>query len=64
MINENTIEVNQNIETNHIEGFNWLDNWQSKISLVILSILTVIGAALILIFKDLISKNRRVHQIV
>ena len=58
------IYINQNIETNHKEGFNWPTNWQNKISLVILSILTVIGAALILIFKDLISKNRRVHQIV
>ena len=56
--------INQNIEDNYKEGFNWVANWQSKTSLVILSILTVLGAALILIFKDFISKNRRMHQVV
>jgi NosR/NirI family transcriptional regulator, nitrous oxide reductase regulator len=45
------------------EGFNWQATWKNKLSQVTLAFLTVISAIFILIFKDAITKNRKVHII-
>jgi len=44
--------------------FNWKDNWYNKSILVILSIITVFIAILLLSFKDLLVKNRKIHGFV
>ena len=56
--------INKNIEIDINEGFNWQTNWKNKLSQVILCLLTVICAAFILIFKDTISKIRKLHLVI
>ncbi len=46
------------------EKYNWQDTWYNKSSTVILSILTVLSAAALLIFKNLYTKYRSVHQLI
>ena len=55
--------INQNANIEKIDNeYNWQDTWYNKSSTVILSFLTVLLAAGLLIFKDFYTKNRKIHQ--
>ena len=57
--------INQNATLDKAEDkYNWKETWYNKSTTVILSILTVISAAALLIFKDLYTKYRNIHQFV
>lgn len=57
--------INQNINKSmKDEKYNWKDTWYNKSSIVILSLLTVLSASALLIFKNLFTKYRRVHQLI
>ncbi len=57
--------INQNATLDKaVDKYNWKETWYNKSTTVILSILTVISAAALLIFKDLYTKYRNIHQFV
>ena len=60
----NYINKNQDFKIFDENRFNWKDNWYNKSILVILSIITVFIAILLLSFKDLLVKNRKIHGFV
>ena len=47
-----------------LEGFDWKSTWLLKKNLVVMSILTVFGAILILIFKDFLTRRRKLHTFI
>ena len=47
-----------------LEGFDWKSTWLLKKNLVLMSILTVFGAILILIFKDFLTRRRKLHTFI
>ena len=61
-IPEEYINLNNNLEKDN--QYDWVDNWKNKSLTVVLSIFTVISAALILIFKDYYTKYRNAHKII
>ncbi|MGY8975875.1 MAG: 4Fe-4S binding protein [Alphaproteobacteria bacterium] len=57
--------INKNASIEKIDNeYNWKDTWYNKSSTVILSFLTVLLAAALLIFKDFYTKNRKIHQFI
>ncbi len=63
-IPEQYINQNANLNNNRDDKYNWKETWYNKSSTVILSILTLIFAAILLIFKDFYTKYRNIHQFV
>jgi len=62
-IPEHYINKNANFNKSD-EKYNWKNTWYNKLYTVLLSLLTVIFAAALLVFKDSYTKYRNIHQLV